>query len=121
MKKLLLAALIALVPVFAFAAGEITVAWDPNPVEENVEGYRVYWSQTSGTYTQADRVEVLSPTVQATTPTLADGTWYLVATAYRGTAESGYSVELTAIIDANGNVSVSPPGNARIIDITHHF
>ena len=45
---LLLAILSLLVP--AAHAGQVTVAWDPNP-EPEVAGYKIYYGTTAGNYT----------------------------------------------------------------------
>ena len=68
-----------------------TLAWDANPAEELVTGYRVHWGAASRTYTGSQDVgPVLGLDLSALTPPL-----YFAVTAYDGTgAVSGYSEEV---------------------------
>jgi hypothetical protein len=101
MKKLFVAVVIALLVGAAAgmawaAAGEVTLAWDPNS-ETDLAGYRIHWGTATGTYTQ--HVDV-GNVVQYTVKNLTLGTTYFfAATAYNASGlESGYSNEISAKI-----------------------
>jgi hypothetical protein len=44
-------ALMGFIPISGALAASITLAWDPNPPEDEVAGYVVYYGKTSGSYT----------------------------------------------------------------------
>jgi hypothetical protein len=69
----------------------ITLAWDPNPEDEQVEGYRVYRGTSPGTYIDVWEVHGTELVVGGLQP---GGTYYFAAKAYRGDQESGFSTEL---------------------------
>lgn len=93
---LLLAVLSLLVP--AAHAGQVTVAWDPNP-EPEVAGYKVYYGTTSGSYTAS--IDAGSAT-SAVISGLQDGaTYFFSAVAYDASNnESGFSSEITYAVPA---------------------
>lgn len=94
MKKILIS-LICVFSLFvapvAYAAS-VTLAWDAS-ASSGVTGYKIYVSNTSGSYTTGiDVGNVLTFTVQ----NLQNGTtYYFVATAYNPSNESGYSNEVS--------------------------
>lgn len=108
MNRLLLAILLAFMPVSSPAqgvTGSVIVAWDPDP-DSSVAGYKVYYGTTSGVYTYT--IDVKSGT-EATLPDLTeDVPYYCVVTAYNALGvESGYSEELVVVYD-----SLNPGGSA---------
>jgi len=93
---LLLAVLSLLVP--AAHAGEVTVAWDPNP-EPEVAGYKIYYGTSSGNYTASlDAGSATSALVSG----LQEGvTYFFSAVAYDASNnESGFSNEITYAVPA---------------------
>src|SRR5438552_1275978 len=61
------------------AAGNITLAWDPN-LEPNVAGYRLHYGTASGSYTKQINIgKTTSATVRHLT---AGATYFFVVTAY---------------------------------------
>jgi PKD repeat protein len=76
-------------------AGQLTLTWD---AVANATGYKVYFGQSSGGYTASvDAGNKLTQTVAG----LTDGTrYYFAVTAYGppGTAESGYSNQVSAVV-----------------------
>jgi hypothetical protein len=74
-------------------AAEITLAWDQNS-ESDIAGYRIYYGQESGIYTNVVDIGNYTSCVIAD---LEDGeTYYFVATAYNTSGyESGYSNEIS--------------------------
>ena len=87
-----------------------TLYWDANS-EADLAGYRVYWGRASGNYTNAPQPVVAVMTQPTyTTPSLQNGTWFFVVTAFNKTgAESGYSNEVSTVI----NVAPAPPTGLR--------
>jgi uncharacterized membrane protein YgcG len=75
-------------------AAEITLAWDQNS-ESDIAGYRIYYGQEIGIYTNVVDVGNYTSCVIAD---LEDGvTYYFVATAYNTSGyESGYSNEISS-------------------------
>jgi len=112
MKKIL--AVLAMVLMFAgtaFADSEITFEWDANS-EGDLVGYRLYQSDTSGSYTFGDGNQVATITAGTEIVTITgitDGTYFWVLTAYdTNENESGPSNEVTKTID---NTPPAPPQN----------
>jgi hypothetical protein len=69
----------------ARAAGTISLAWDP---VANAAGYRVYYSQTSGSFSDSQSIDVgnvLGTTISGLTDCT---TWYLAVKAYNGAGSS---------------------------------
>ena len=99
---LLLAVMSLLVP--AAHAGQVTVAWDPNP-EPEVAGYKIYYGTTSGSYTAS--IDAGSAT-SAVISGLQDGaTYFFSAVAYdNSNNESGFSNEITYAVPAAASASV---------------
>ena len=109
-KTTLLATLILLLTAASpGGAAEVKLAWDPP--SGTPTGYKVYWGEASGNYTNS--LDAGLATV-ATVPGLQVGkTYYFAATAlYRDDIESGYSNEVSKLIPV-----VGVPGTLRITGI----
>lgn len=106
MKKIIITLAIVLGMSFsAYAAGtDVKLVWDPPSPLGDVAGYRVYKSQTSGQYTKGAANAACSSTVGTNTctiPSMLDGTWFWVATAFDAAGnESEYSNEVTKTLDS---------------------
>ena len=72
-------------------AADVTLAWDPNA--EPVDGYRLYYGTSSGSYTQS--MEAGTATQATLTGLDTDTTYYIVVRAYDVDGESGDSNEVT--------------------------
>lgn len=109
--------LLMLIPLLAQAA-EVTLQWS---TVERATGYKVYHGTESRVYEPPEDVG----TATTYTLTLDAGTYYFAATAYNQYGESGYSEELSAMIEDDSN-PVEPGGftgtinyrDGRIIEIT---
>ena len=90
-------------------AAEVKLAWDPP--SGTPAGYKVYWGEASGNYTNSLDAGLATT---ATVPGLQAGkTYYFAATAlYRDDIESGYSNEVSKLIPV-----VGVPGTLRITGI----
>ena len=87
--------------VIPASAKDITFLWDANS-EADLAGYRLYQSDTSGSYTFGIGNEVKDTPAGTETCTIdvADGTWYWVLTAYDSNGnESGPSNEVSISVD----------------------
>lgn len=60
-------------------AGQVTLAWDASP-SSNVGGYKIYYGQTSGSYSA--NVDAGNQTSYTVSNLTAGATYYFVATAY---------------------------------------
>lgn len=85
--------------LWALPTKSLTFQWQASP--DTVQGYKLYFSNTSGQYTQANSIDVGNVTTytwQVSTP----GTYFIVTTAYTSsngvTLESQYSNEITFTI-----------------------
>lgn len=79
-------------------AGQITLAWDPNP-EDDVVGYRLHYGTTSRSYSA--HIDVGNVTLYTLTGLKAEQTYYFAASAYDGFGnESGYSNEISYTVPA---------------------
>jgi hypothetical protein len=82
--------------VSAQSASTLTLAWDRNP-ETNIAGYKLYYGQTSGSYSTA--VNVGNTTTVTITNLAHGGSWFFAVTAYNSLGvESDYSSELSHTI-----------------------
>lgn len=101
MTALFLALMFGLTPRVAEPRLTLTLAWDANPPEDAVKGYRVHYGTAPGSHTQ--HVDVGN--VTQTNFTLPDGpTYYFTVTAYNAAGdESGQSDEV--------NTADTPPGS----------
>lgn len=114
MKRIILAILLGfllLLGVSSSWGGQVIFEWDPN-TEEDLAGYRLYQSTTSGEYTFGEENAIGDIPAGTETFTLQsgeDGTFYWVATAYDTAGnESGPSNEVTA--DLNFKPPSPPAG-----------
>ena len=115
MKKLFMALAVGIC-LLASPAVSTTLAWDPNPIEEQVTQYNVHWGAASGAYTNT------VPVVSGTEYTFADGTFlpgsltYLAVTAENSAGlVSDYSNEV--ILDLRGP-EFNPPTAPTNVTIT---
>lgn len=89
--------------ISSFAAGSVTLAWDASP-DASVTGYRVYYGDASGNYTNSAAVGNVTT---ATFANLVDGaTYYFAAVAFDAAGtESPFSNEATYTVPvAGGNL-----------------
>lgn len=94
--KSLLFTLIALVAMAATAlAGTVVLSWDPNPAEDNVRQYKVYYGNYSGSsvsFTSTGTLPVAAPATTATISGLSTTQkWFFRVTAVNDVMESTYS------------------------------
>jgi len=81
----------------------VTLAWNASPSEE-VIGYKIYWGNTNGVYTNS---VVVGTNLTAQVPLLVGHRYYLAATAYGAEGqESIYSNELSVIGQPNTWVTI---------------
>jgi len=113
MKKFLLLLIIPfLLIAFPAFAMDVSFQWDPNS-ESDLAGYRLYQSNTSGSYTYGSGNEVAEILAGTETCTIdvADRVWYWVLTAYDTNGnESGPSNEVSASVD---QTAPAPPTNLQ--------
>jgi len=116
MVKLVVLVLVVLLPVMACALGpkisKSTAAWDANS-EPDLAGYYLYWRTTTGTFQDANRVQVVTsptPTFSLLTLNLPSGVYVIAVSAYDTELnESGLSNEV------NWDAAYpNAPANARI-------
>ncbi|MBN1569652.1 MAG: fibronectin type III domain-containing protein [Acidobacteria bacterium] len=90
------------------AAGDVTLAWDPN-TEPELLGYRLSYGTASGSYdTHVDVGNVTTHTVSG----LLAGTYYFAVKAYSADMESAYSNEVSATVSGGGDTQ--PPSISSI-------
>ena len=87
------------VPTDAAAPGAITLSWTPPTANEDgtpldLKGYRIYWGQKKGHYTNHVTIENPGLT-RFVVEGLEPATWYVVATALSDHGESEFSNVLT--------------------------
>jgi Bacterial Ig domain/Fibronectin type III domain len=94
-------ALFAILQLPAFAAGSVTLAWNPS-TDTNVVGYNIYFGGASETYT--NKISVATGTNAVVSGLVEGATYYFAATAYDSTGmespfsnEASYSVPLSVI------------------------
>src|SRR6266436_7074627 len=79
-------------------AGQVTLAWDAVS-SPSLNGYRLYYGQTSGSY--SSHFDVSIQTTSYTVSGLTDGqTYYFAVTAYDTDEESVFSNEVSATVGA---------------------
>lgn len=113
MKKILLLAMILLIPSFVWAASSVTFTWDAN-TEPDLAGYRLYQAASSGVYIYDAAHVVLTIPVGTTTGSIQsqDGTWFWVLTAYDTSGnESEPSNEVTESLDS---IAPDAPTGAKV-------
>lgn len=113
MKRLIFVLTTVMVLISGFGpsqAGQVVFEWDAN-TESDLAGYRMYQSSVSGQYVygKANAIgEIPAGTETFTLVTLADGTFYWVATAFDTAGnESGPSNEVSTTINFE---PPKPPG-----------
>ena len=101
---LIVGVLFAVMQFPAFAAGSVTLAWQPS-ADTNVVGYNVYFGGVSETYT--DKISVASATSTIVSNLTEGVTYYFAVTAYDDTGlESPFSNEASYAVPRNvGNGS----------------
>ena len=93
-------------------AAEVKLAWDPP--SGTPAGYKVYWGEASGNYTNSLDAGLATT---ATVPGLQIGrTYYFAATAIYPDGESGYSNEVFKLI-----AELLPPGGLRILEVIRNI
>ena len=92
---------VMVMPLSAAFAASVDLEWDAN-TESVLEGYKIYWGTSSGSYTSS--MDVGNKT-SCTVNGLEEGqTYYFAATAYDGqNNESGYSNQITFTVPAPDN------------------
>jgi hypothetical protein len=100
MKKLFLALLLLAVPPALFA---VSLAWDPNPTQDQVTGYNVYQDMGAGA-----PVKVGTTTATTFPLTVVPGVRLFFVTAFNATGESNPSNEVQVFGPAH------PPTNVHI-------
>lgn len=79
------------VSICEVCAADVAFTWDANP-EPEVTGYRIYYGQASGNYTNV--FDAGNRTNCTITGLEAGATYYFVCTAYSATDESNFSAEV---------------------------
>jgi Predicted solute binding protein len=72
------------------ALHRVNLAWEPSP-SPNIDGYRVYYGTSSGSYT--DHIDV-GMAMTARLPKPPNGTYFYIVVAYKGSVESSPSNEV---------------------------
>lgn len=114
MKKIIFIIILVLFLSTSVSAEDRTISWEYAPDMDNVDGFKIYMSTTSGEYTEEDVLAEIeytpgegeystNKTIQGEEGTAT--TYYFVATAYNAEAESEYSNEVsTEILGAPTNI-----------------
>jgi hypothetical protein len=105
----------ALTPLASFAAGTVTLAWDPSPGTDVITNYNLYYGAASATYTN---VVAAGTNTTVSISNLVDGTtYYFAATAVdTNDLESAYSTEVSTLIPTNA--TNSPPTLNALANLT---
>ena len=83
----------------AFAAGSVTLAWDPS-TDPTVTGYNVYYGGASGTYT--NEICAGNATNVTISGLVQGATYYFAATTYAASGmESPFSSEVSYLVPLN--------------------
>jgi hypothetical protein len=92
-------------------AGEVTVAWDPNP-EPEVAGYKIYFGTTPGNYTVS--LNAGNITSMVISGLEAGLTYYFAAVAYDSLGnESGFSNEISYVVPLAASSDSSSSGGSK--------
>ena len=90
---------VAMFPFSTFAAGSVTLAWNPS-ASTNVVGYKIYYGLTSGIYNNTN--SVTGSTNVTVTGLLQGATYYFAATAVDSLGdESQFSNETSYLVPTN--------------------
>ena len=116
MKKVFLVLILFFGLVGVSLADPVTFRWDPNDLSDNVIGYRLYQTDTSGSYVFGEDHKVGGTLVGTETITIEVPLGllrYFVVTAYNPVGESGRSNEVSTEIGGVPQEVPSPPGNLQ--------
>ncbi len=105
--SLLLTSPPAMMPLSSDGAS-VTLAWDANT--DQIDGYRIYWGTAPRSY--PNHYDVGNVTSFPVPRTFGPGQYFFAATAYLGTAESGYSNEVSMAV-----LPAPPPSSPQISSI----
>jgi hypothetical protein len=94
--------------------GTLSLAWDANPTSDNVDGYRVHYGTAAGTYQST--VDVGNTTGWPIPTNLVPGLYYFAVSAYRGSAESDLSGEVSTGVNQPVD-DCSPPLGSKAVSI----
>ncbi|MDD5141457.1 MAG: Ig-like domain-containing protein, partial [Verrucomicrobiales bacterium] len=119
--------LFAVAQVYAFAAGSVTLAWNPS-TDPSVVGYNLYYGGTSGIYT--NKVSTANTTNSIVSGLIEGTTYYFAATAYDNfglespfSNETTYTVPLNAVnqpptLNALGNVTINENAGLQTVNLS---
>ena len=110
MKRIWMAIILVLLMISYAPAAQKVFTWDAN-TEADLAGYRLYMSNTSGSYGTTPIATIPAGTETLNYDVSPDGTYYFVMTAYdTNDNESGYSNEVSTVID---ETAPAPPGGLQ--------
>ncbi len=104
--RFLLALLFVLASASSAAAQTVTLAWDPNPVDDHVTMYTVHWGTVRGVYTDQRSVDGQTTEITISLPDRAAVRHYFAVSASDGIDESAMSEVVADFL---------PPGQPRWI------
>jgi hypothetical protein len=100
-------ALLAMMQLSAFAAGSVTLAWNPS-TDPIVAGYNIYYGGASATYT--NEIPVGNATNVTISGLVPGATYYFAATTYSAAGvESAFSSEVSCLVPLNVPTGNQPP------------
>jgi hypothetical protein len=114
----------ALTPLASFAAGTVTLAWDPSPGSDVITNYNLYYGTASATYTN---VVAAGTNLTVTISNLVEGaSYYFAATAVDTNGlESAYSTEVSTLItnppptlNALANVTLNENAGLQTVNLS---
>ena len=123
------ASLLAIMQFPAFAAGSVTLAWQPS-TDTNVVGYNIYFGGASETYT--NKISAGNAVSSVISNLVQGATYYFAATAYDSTGmespfsnEASYAVPLNAVnvnnpptLNAISNVAINENAGAQTVNLS---
>jgi len=92
------------------ALHRVNLAWEPSP-SPNIDGYRVYYGTSSGSYT--DHIDV-GMAMTARLPKPPNGTYFYIVVAYKGSVESSPSNEVESDKAVAGRRRL-PPSQIKVL------
>jgi hypothetical protein len=96
------------------AAGDVTLAWDPNS-EGNLAGYKIYYGTAPGVY---GTPITIGTQATYTVTGLPAGTYYFAVTAYNTEGlESGYSNEVSTAVTGTSACDINSDTSTNAIDL----